>query len=150
MKTLPAPRYSIWQAISAALALATRAMDEVRALAARPGLPGKDGLGFDDLEEVLEDGGRVNVKRYFRDGKMVKEIRLKTAQPVYRGVFDATRKYDHGDLVTFGGSLFSATRDTEDKPETSDAWQLATKRGRDGKDGKDGVLKPLAGPVKLK
>jgi hypothetical protein len=40
-------------------------------------------------------------------------------------------------MVSFGGSAFIAQRDTTDKPESSDAWRLAVKRGRDGKPGKD-------------
>jgi hypothetical protein len=40
-----------------------------------------------------------------------------------------------GDHVTWDGSGWIAQKTTTDKPGTSDAWRLSTKRGRDGKDG---------------
>lgn len=43
MSNLPAPRYSLWQAVSAALATALRALEEVRALSRQPGPPGERG-----------------------------------------------------------------------------------------------------------
>jgi hypothetical protein len=43
MSNLPAPRYSLWQAVSTALALGSRAIEEVRALAREPGPPGEKG-----------------------------------------------------------------------------------------------------------
>lgn len=45
------------------------------------------------------------------------------------------REYPAGSGVTWAGSFFIAQRDTtpEEKPELSDAWRLAVKRGRDGK-----------------
>jgi len=58
--------------------------------------------------------------------------------PIFRGVFKAGEGYEWGDLVTLGGSMHFAHRETIAKPETSDDWQLCVKRGRDGKDGKDG------------
>lgn len=49
----------------------------------------------------------------------------------YQGVWKAGT-FVKGDAVTFGGSLFICRADeTTDKPETSAAWQLAVKRGRD-------------------
>ena len=53
-----------------------------------------------------------------------------------RGVYSDGEKYLHCDVVTHNGSMFIAQRDTTDRPETSDAWRLAVKRGRDGKDAK--------------
>lgn len=106
------------------------------------GKDGARGLGFDDFVETIEDGGRVQVRRY-GSGERVKEFRHKTAVIIYRGVFVEGRKYEPGDTVTWGGSLWHCNSETGEKPgETSKAWTLATKRGRDGKDGKDGDRGP--------
>jgi len=43
--------------------------------------------------------------------------------------------HEKGDHVSWDGSGWIAQRATTDKPGTSDAWRLSTKRGRDGKDG---------------
>lgn len=142
MAPLPKPQYSIWQAINASIALGMRAIEEVRALAKLPGPqgdsgePGRDGLGFDDLA-FSYDGERTIIAN-FKRGTSVKEVKMIVPFPIYRGVFKSDQQYARGDVVTFGGSAWVAQRDTSDKPESGDAWQLAIKRGRDGKDGKDG------------
>lgn len=46
-------------------------------------------------------------------------------------------EHEAGDHVSWDGSGWIAQRATTDKPGTSDAWRLSTKRGRDGKDGGD-------------
>jgi hypothetical protein len=58
-----------------------------------------------------------------------------------RGVW---REGEHakGDHVTWDGSGWIAQTTTTDKPGTSSAWRLSTKRGRDGKDGGSGAPKP--------
>lgn len=43
-------------------------------------------------------------------------------------------EHEAGDHVSWDGSGWIAQRATTDKPGTSDAWRLSTKRGRDGKD----------------
>jgi collagen type III alpha len=114
----------------------------------RDGIDGKDGLGIDDYEVALEDDGRFEVRRWMREGTVVKEVRLKRSDMIYREVWRPA-EYLKGDVVSHGGSAFVATRDTSDKPETSDAWRLAIKRGRDGKDAK--MLPPDVAPtVRLK
>ena len=58
---------------------------------------------------------------------------------VYRGLYNASDEYRRGDLVTFGGSIFHATRETagispvhgEGQKPADHPWQLAVKRGRD-------------------
>lgn len=106
------------------------------------GKDGAPGLGFDDFVETIEAGGRMQVRRY-GSGERVKEFRHKTAVIIYRGVFAEGRKYEPGDTVTWGGSLWHCNSETGEKPgETSKSWTLATKRGRDGKDGKDGDRGP--------
>jgi hypothetical protein len=144
MSSLPKPQYSIWQAVSAALAIGQRALEEVRALSREPGPQGErgvDGLGFDDLERIDEE------KQFgFRlvRGSEVKEFRWdKPAPPTladaYQGIWNASSEYKRGNVVTCGGSSFLALRDGPGKPETADCgWILWVKRGRDGKDGKNG------------
>lgn len=104
--------------------------DGVDGLAGVPGQAGVDGLGFDDFD--LVEGERGLVLRFSR-GTIVKEFSLPVV--VDRGVW-REQAYVKGNGVTWAGSFWIAQRDTSDKPETSDAWRLAVKRGRDGKDGK--------------
>ncbi len=49
----------------------------------------------------------------------------------YRGVYQRSEDYKRGDLVTFEGSMWHATRDTIEEPGASKDWQLAVKKGRD-------------------
>lgn len=144
MSSLPTPRYSLWQAVSAALAVGLRAIEEVRALSREPGPQGErgergvDGLGFDDLEK-FEDELSYGIN--FRRGDHVKELRWAkpTLADFYKKIWKDDAEYKRGDVVTYGGSAFLALRDNPGKPETLDCgWVLAIKRGRDGKDGKPG------------
>lgn len=95
---------------------------------------GDDGLGFEHMSTEW-DGERTLTMSFTRDSRT--EVTSMTIPAmIYRGVW-RDGAYKAGDAVTWGGSLFIARRDTSDKPETSDAWTLAAKRGRDGKDAKD-------------
>lgn len=147
--SVPPPRYSVWQAIGAALNLSMRAIEEVRVIASRPpvkGERGKDGFGFEHMIEEVEDGGRVIVRRFSR-GDEIKEFRHVTAVIIYRGVYRADAGgYLRGDLVTYAGSLWHCDAATQEKPgDGSKNWTLAAKRGADGRHGKDGERGP-AGP----
>ena len=51
----------------------------------------------------------------------------------YRGVYQRSEDYKRGDLVTFDGSMWHATRDTTDEPGPSKDWQMAVKKGRDAR-----------------
>lgn len=86
------------------------------------------------------DSGRTLVFSFDVGGESIRHP-VKTALVLDRGVWRAG-PFVKGDGVSFGGSFFIAQDDTEDKPETSNAWRLAVKRGRNGSDGapgKDGV-----------
>jgi len=99
----------------------------------KDGERGKDGFGFDDLVETIEDGGRVLVHRFVR-GEDIKEFRHIMATVIDRGVWKQGT-YQWGDSVSHGGSTWIAQKDTETKPDTPDSdWRLSAKRGRDGKD----------------
>lgn len=62
---------------------------------------------------------------------------------IYKGVFKPDALYEHGDTVTWGGSLWHAGEEPAGKPgePTSKGWTLAAKRGRDGQDGK--LIQPV-------
>jgi integrin beta 3 len=94
---------------------------------------GRDGIGFDDMEEVLSDDGRLIIRRYKR-GAETKEFHHRVPMIIDRGVYSEEREYATGDAVTWGGSLWIAQAPTAQKPGQSDTWRLAVKRGRDGKD----------------
>jgi len=49
----------------------------------------------------------------------------------YRGTWQEGEKYDEGDFVTDHGGLWHCNAPTQDRPGTSDAFQLAVKAGRD-------------------
>jgi len=145
--SLPSPKYTIWQAINACLSLSARAIEEVRALAARPpvpGRPGKDGLSAEDFD-IEYDGQRTFTFKLER-GDVKKQWKFVIPFLLDAGVYREGQAYEKGDTVTFGGSMFVAQEDTSDKPETSKAWRLGAKKGRDGK---DGHVRGPQGPVKL-
>ncbi len=100
----------------------------------KDGRPGMDGLGFDNLEGVYDEYGRLTLRCV--SGDRVKEWRVPGM--VDRGVYKAGEVYLKGDGATFGGSFFIAQQETSDKPETSNAWRLAVKHGREGKQGTEG------------
>lgn len=90
---------------------------------------GVDGVGFDDMTfEVRAEGCYLT----FSKGEVVKEARLPI--PTYREVYKEGTTYRAGDAVTWAGSLWIATEETSEKPDTGKGWRLAVKKGRDGKD----------------
>lgn len=109
----------------------------------KDGAPGRDAFGLDDFEVI--DGHEAFTLRFVR-GDAVKEFTL--AKPTladhYRGVWKQG-PHKAGSIVTWGGSIWLAKRDTEDRPESSDAWSLIVKKGRDGRDGE-----APKGPAKVK
>lgn len=94
------------------------------------GKDGADGVGFDDIEESIEDDGRFIVRRFTRNGLPVAEKRHQTKMPIWRGVFDAKRKYLPGDMATWKGSLWHCNAEIEGKIG-GEHWSLAVKKGRD-------------------
>lgn len=127
---------------------ATKSLGLIVGADGKPGEPGKDGesgrdgadgLGFEDMS-IEHDGERGFVLRFER-GEIKKEFPFSIPSVIDRGVW-REGQYQKGDGATWAGSFFIAQRDTTDKPETSDAWRLSVKRGRDGKDGKPGERGP--------
>lgn len=108
-----------------------------------PGKPGDDGFSLDDFEVIdAEDSFTLRFVR----GDKTKEFTLAkpTLADFYRGVWKEG-SHKAGAVVTWGGSIWLAKRDTEDRPESSDAWTLIVKKGRDGRDGE-----APKGPAKVK
>ena len=60
---------------------------------------------------------------------------LEGAIPRYCGVYRAGEAYAKNNIVTFGGSMWIALRDTTTKPPSED-WRLCVAKGRDGRDGR--------------
>lgn len=104
----------------------------------RDGIDGHDGLGFNDLDTMTDEYGRMYLR--FTRGDVVKQFRLPGI--VDRGVYKVGEVYLKGDGVTWGGSYWIAQEDTSAKPgeasAESRAWRLAIKKGSDGKVGPRG------------
>lgn len=141
------PKYSLWEAINTAIAIGTRALEEIRTLARQPGPRGNDGMGFDDMK-FLHDGERGFSFEFVR-GKEKKEYSFSIPAMIYREVYRDGDKYVKGDAVTWGGSLWVAKTETSAKPGENSDWTLCAKRGRDGKEAVSLPRDPLK-PVSIK
>ena len=96
---------------------------------AAPAAPGRDGLGFEDMDFEVKDGRLFAV---FRRGDVMKEAMLPGLS--YRGVWKEG-EYLVGDSVTYAASQWIALEQTSEKPGEGKSWQLAVRKGRDGRDG---------------
>lgn len=107
-------------------------------------IKGQDGKDAFEIEALaVEYDGERSFSIGWPDGrKAVFDLPV----PIYRGVWKGGA-YKRGDTVTWGGSQFTAVRDTEAKPEMDGSWQLSVKRGRDGREVVRAALK--SEPVKL-
>jgi len=93
---------------------------------------GVDGIAI----EAEERGFVISITR---STSAVQTFRCAPPALIYRGVYEYGRRYEPGDVVTFGGSVWHCNAATGAKPDehTDDPvkpWTLAVKRGRDGKD----------------
>jgi hypothetical protein len=100
------------------------------------GRDGEPGLGFDDMT-IEFDGNRCLTFRLSR-GEKTKEFKFALPVPVYKEVYRPDETYFLGDMVSFGGSIWSCMVPAiTTKPGQGDPhWKLACKHGRDGRDGK--------------
>lgn len=104
-----------------------------RSLGKIDGEPGRDGLGFDDLN--VEQIGERTVRFVLTRGQDQAEFDLNLPVPIYRGVFKEAAAYEPGDMTTWAGSLWHCNEAKGLKPGEADSgWQLAAKAGRPGKD----------------
>jgi len=114
---IPIPQYTIFEAIGTCLAVARRALDEVRTLARIPGPRGIKG----DRGEQGKDGPAGC------DG-----------YPGYAcGLYDEQTQYRALDVVTFNGSEWRARCDNPGSLPGDD-WLLGAKKGEPGKPGPRG------------
>lgn len=95
---------------------------------------GKDAVQLDGFEISLDDDGRTMKLSMKADGREIsREVKIPSV--IYRGVFRHGEKYEKGDALTYGGSLWIAVKDeAEGVPGTCDDYKLAVKRGRDGRE----------------
>lgn len=100
------------------------------------GEKGKDGFSLEAFDVVaMEDGRTIELRFDGGDTRHTYELQFPVA--IYRGVYTAGQTYQYGDMVTWGGSLWHAEKETSAKPDSPDGdWRLAVKKGRDGKDAK--------------
>lgn len=94
------------------------------------GLTQREQMIYKDVVEVVGDVLAEALKQ--RDTRIAAlEARLakleESKRLSYRGVFAPAEKYDAGDYVTHGGSLWCCLRDTYDMPGRSASWRLAVK-----------------------
>ena len=104
--------------------------------------------------KMLRDCGDWDIERAYHPGAMVEhdgaQWICKTAHTgvtpnhgsiwrrapgvYWRGVWDESVQYHRGDSVISSGSSFVCKQATTEKPGTSEAWGMSSKRGRDGRD----------------
>jgi len=113
-----------------------------------PGQDGRDGFSLEDFDASLMEDGRTVLLSFAGKGIDYK-VELGFPSMIYRGVFQDGHKYERGDTVTWGGSLWHCDDATAEKPgDGSKAWTLCAKKGRDGKDGTVKEAKPSQ-PVRV-
>jgi integrin beta 3 len=96
-----------------------------------PGKDGRDGVSFDEFHvEQIDD--RTVRETWSKGGVVVRTFDRKVRAPIYREIYRQGERYDRDDMVTFGGSVWCALRDTDSKPGRDDSWRLAVKARRDG------------------
>lgn len=118
----------------------TRELGQVVGRDGSHGLPGKDGapgpagFGLEHFDSEIRDGGRLLVLS-FEDGERKHTVEHQLDTMIYRGGFKADTEYQRGDTVSLGGQCYHCNAPTTERPDSgSDAWTLASRRGRDGKD----------------
>lgn len=123
------------------------------AVAAMPppkdGRDGKDGITEQQLNDGIVKGlkaswGEVHLDR--RDFKIGDHLLATIPFVLYADVYQPEKRYEKGDMVTWGGDGWHCNEPTTDKPGTSGAWTLAIKKGRDFRPRERDVVPP--GPVK--
>lgn len=115
-----------------------------------PGVQGEKGLdgaaganGQDGRDGTLENlkviyDGERGLTFAFKDGTPIEGGAIRLPMMLYRGVYQDSKAYEPGDVVTWAGSTWNANEATTTKPgDGAKAWTLVVKRGRDGKDGRD-------------
>jgi hypothetical protein len=93
---------------------------------------GRDGFGLKDFDVEYDGERKVTLK--FSAGDMEKSFDLTIPALIDRGVWAHGTRYEKGDVVSWGGSMWIAKEATEKQPNASPDWRLSVKRGRDAKE----------------
>lgn len=111
------------------------------AVAAMPppkdGRDGKDGITEERMEDTTLKVVAAVLGELRLEGRnlMLGDRLIKTLPiPIYRGVYEPGTSYEPGDMTSFGGSIWHCDEATMEKPESTRAWKLAVKKGRDGRE----------------
>lgn len=134
---LPVPQYSLWQAVSTALAVGLRAIEEARAISREPGESGEQGE-VGPMGPPGEVGGKGD-----------------PGEPAYPGracgLWNETESYRAMDVVAYNGSEWRAVYDNPG-PLPGDGWKQGAKgvKGKPGERGEKGERgAPGASVVKM-
>ena len=85
----------------------------------------------------MEHDGERLITVKVTNGERTKAFPIKIPSMIYREVHRLNSPYEKGDCVSFGGSIWTALRDTAEKPGNGcEHWKLSVKHGRDGRDGR--------------
>lgn len=156
MSNLPAPRYSLWQAVSTALAVASRAVEEVRALAREPGPQGEKGRdgspGKLPIVKAWVEGIHYEGAVVAHSGATYQATKDTANEPGHadwiclaargndgltpniRGTFVRGVSYKRMDVVALNGGSFIAHKDDPGSCPGPD-WQLIASPGKRGEKG---------------
>lgn len=106
----------------------------------KDGTPGRDGLSPEDFDWDFDPETRHFTMKFLRGGIVIAErTKTLTGMRIYRGVFEQGKAYELGDVVTWGGSEWTAMAQTKDRPGNgATAWKLTVKHGDQGKVGPKG------------
>lgn len=108
--------------------MAQRAVDSMPR--PRDGKDGVDGINADEFQFKFD----LDTRTFSATHKDRVLFSQRIPYPKYCDVWsERFGTYEEGFMVTFGGSVWTAKRDTTSKPGTDDSWQLCVKKGRDGK-----------------
>jgi hypothetical protein len=151
-----APRYSLWQAMGAAVNLSIRAIEEVRALSRLPGPQGERGPKGDpgqlDIAKAWTDGVHYKGQVVTHNGSTYQALDDTGKAPPsddwvclaergrgfrVRGTHDPEASYQSFDIVMRGSSSFVALRDSPGMCP-GEGWQLWAGSGRRGDKGERG------------
>lgn len=97
----------------------------------RDGKDGKPGLGLDDFEIRADQVGDRAYEITLEAGGRSRTFNLSMPALIDRGIYDSsvTRRYERGDVVTYGSNLWIAQVDEpKTKPGEGTEWRLAVRR----------------------